>query len=200
MAGPNHGGGRPGPGRPGGPGGPGGRGGFQKPKNMKKTLVRLAGYVAKNKLGLVLVLLCLLASVVTNLGGSYMQRDIINNFLYSGCTDVKGLVLSIAKLVGIYLLGCVATYAQSAVMVRIAQKGVNQLRRDLFDKLQELPLSYFDQHPHGELMSRFTNDADNVQMALEQSLVSLFSSGLLFVGLVTLLLGYAEKRLSYFKA
>ncbi|MBE6973737.1 MAG: ABC transporter ATP-binding protein [Ruminococcaceae bacterium] len=164
------------------------RGGFQKPKNMGKTIARLAKYVARNKLALVFVLLCLTASVFTNLGGSYMQRDIINNFLYSGCTDFKGLILAIAKLVGVYLLGCVAAYAQSATMVRVAQKGVKQLRQDLFDKLQELPLSYFDKHPHGELMSRFTNDADNVQMALEQSLVSLFSSCLMFVGLVTLML------------
>ena len=181
MAGPNHG---PGSGR-----GPGGRGAPpQKPKNMGKTIVRLGGYVAKNKLALVFVLLCLAASVATNLGGSYMQRGIINEFLYSGCRDFKGLAFAIVKLVCVYLLGCVATYAQSATMVRVAQKGVKQLRQDLFDKLQELPLSYFDKHPHGELMSRFTNDADNVQMALEQSLVSLFSSCLMFVGLVCLML------------
>jgi len=176
MAGPNR-----------GPG-PGGRSGFQKPKNAVKTILRLAGYVAKNKLALVFVLLCLIASVFANLGGSYMQRDIINNFFWSGCTDFKGLAIAIGKLVGIYLLGCLATYLQSATMVRVAQKGVKQLRQDLFDKLQELPLSYFDKHPHGELMSRFTNDADNVQMALEQSLVSLFSSCLMFVGLVSLML------------
>ena len=180
MAGPNRG---PGSGR-----GPGGKGGFQKPKHMGKTIARLFGYVANNKLGLALVLLCLLASVFTSLGGTYMQRDIINNFIWSGCTDFAGLALAIAKLVGVYLLGCLATYLQSATMVRIAQKGVAQLRKDLFDKLQELPLSYFDKHPHGELMSRFTNDADNVQMALEQSLVSLFSSCLMFVGLVVLML------------
>ena len=181
MAGPNH-----GPGR--GPGGPGGKGAPQKPKNMGKTIARLFGYVAKNQFGLILVLLCLLASVFTSLGGTYMQRDIINSFIWSGCTDFAGLALAIAKLMGIYLLGCVATYLQSATMVRIAQKGVAQLRKELFDKLQELPLSYFDKHPHGELMSRFTNDADNVQMALEQSLVSLFSSCLMFVGLVVLML------------
>ena len=180
MAGPNR-----GPGRgPGGPGGPG----FQKPKNMGKTVRRLFGYVAHSKLLLLLVGLCLLASVFTNLGGSYMQRGIINDFLYSGCTDVKGLILALGKLCLIYLLGCVATYVQSAAMIRVAQRGVRRLRKELFDKLQELPLSYFDKHPHGELMSRFTNDADNVQMALEQSLVSLFSSCLMFVGLVSLML------------
>ena len=168
--------------------GPGARGGFQKPKHMGRTIARLAGYVAKSKLTLLFVLLCLLASVFTNLGGTYLQRDIINSFIWSGCTDFKGLALAIAKLVGIYLLGGLATYFQAAAMVRIAQKGVNQLRRDLFDKLQQLPLSYFDKHPHGELMSRFTNDADNVMMAMEQSVVSLFSSVLMFVGLVALML------------
>ena len=176
MAGPNR-----------GPGGPGARGGFQKPKHMGQTMLRLAAYMTRSKLSLLLVVLCLTTSVFTNLGGTYMMRGIINRFLWSGCRDYGGLAWSIAGLVGIYLLGCLATYAQSAAMVRIAQRGVNHLRKDLFDKLQTLPLSYFDQHPHGELMSRFTNDADNVQMALEQSLVSLLSSCMMFVGLVVLM-------------
>ena len=164
------------------------RGGYQKPKNMGRTIVRLFGYVTRSPLPLVLVLLCLLLSVGSNLGGSYMMRGIINDFIWSGCTDFGGMAVAIAKLVGIYLIGCLATYGQSAAMVRLAQKGVNRLRRDLFDALQTLPLSYFDQHPHGELMSRFTNDADNVQMALEQSLVSMISSVLMFVGLVVMML------------
>ena len=168
--------------------GPGGRGGFQKPKNMGKTIRRLLGYVSHSKMLLLLVAFCLLLSVFTNLGGSYMQRGIINNFLWSGCTDVKGLIVALGKLGLVYICGCVASYLQSAAMIQVAQRGVKQLRKELFDKLQELPLSYFDKHPHGELMSRFTNDADNVQMALEQSLVSLFSSCLMFVGLVSLML------------
>ena len=168
--------------------GPGGRGGFQKPKNMGKTIRRLLGYVSHSKMLLLLVAVCLFLSVFTNLGGSYMQRGIINNFLWSGCTDVKGLIVALGKLGLVYICGCVASYLQSAAMIQVAQRGVKQLRKELFDKLQELPLSYFDKHPHGELMSRFTNDADNVQMALEQSLVSLFSSCLMFVGLVSLML------------
>lgn len=171
-----------------GPGGAGARTGGQKPKHMKKTILRLAGYVGKSKLALVFVFVCLALSVLTSLGGTYMQRSIINNFFWSGCTDVRGLVIAIAKLVGVFLLGALATYGQSATMVRIAQRGVMQLRRDLFDKLQQLPLSYFDAHTHGELMSRFTNDADNVQTALEQSLVSLLSSCLMFVGLVVMMI------------
>ena len=164
------------------------KGGYQKPKNMGKTNGRLLGYLTRSKLPLLAVVGCLLVSVCTNLGGSYMMRGIINDFIWSGCTDFAGLAQSIAVLVGIYLLGCLATYGQAAVMVRLAQRGVNRLRKDLFDKLQDLPLSYFDQHPHGELMSRFTNDADNVQLALEQSVVSLCSSCLMFVGLVCLML------------
>ena len=164
------------------------RGGYAKPKNMARTVRRLVGYLTRSKLPLVAVFLFLLLSVITNLGGSYMMRDIINSFIWSGCTDFAGLALSVGKLVGVYLVGCAATYCQSAVMVRLAQRGVNRLRKDLFDSLQSLPLSYFDKHPHGELMSRFTNDADNVQMALEQSVVSLCSSCLMFVGLVAMML------------
>ena len=164
------------------------RGGYQKPKNIGKTLRRLVGYLTRNPLPLALVLVCLLVSVGTNLQGTYMLRDIINDFIYSGCTDVAGLGLSILRLIGVYLIGAVAAYFQAAIMVRLAQRGTNRLRRDLFDALQDLPLSYFDQHTHGELMSRFTNDADNVQMALEQSVVSMFSSALMFIGLVVQML------------
>ena len=164
------------------------RGGYQKPKNLGKTISRLVGYLTRSKLPLLFVLLCLLVSVCSNIGGSYMMRGIINNFIWSGCTDFAGLALAILHLIGVYLIGCVATYCQSAAMVRLAQRGVNRLRSDLFDKLQGLPLSYFDKHPHGELMSRFTNDADNVQLALEQSVVSMCSSCLMFVGLVAMML------------
>ena len=164
------------------------RGGYQKPKDLKKTVGRLLGYLTRSKLPLLAVFGCLLASVCANIGGSYMMRGIINDFIWSGCTDFAGLGRAILALVGVYLAGCLATYSQSAIMVRLAQRGVNRLRGDLFDKLQNLPLSYFDKHPHGELMSRFTNDADNVQLALEQSVVSMCSSCLMFVGLVAMML------------
>ena len=164
------------------------RGGYQKPKDLKKTVGRLLGYLTRSKLPLLAVFGCLLASVCANIGGSYMMRGIINDFIWSGCTDFAGLGRAILALVGVYLVGCLATYSQSAIMVRLAQRGVNRLRGDLFDKLQNLPLSYFDKHPHGELMSRFTNDADNVQLALEQSVVSMCSSCLMFVGLVAMML------------
>ncbi len=164
------------------------RGGYQKPKNLKKTVSRLLGYLTRSKLPLLAVLVFLLLSVATNIGGSYMMRGIINDFVWSGCTDFAGLGRAILLLIAVELLSAAATYGQSAIMVQLAQRGVNRLRRDLFDKLQDLPLSYFDRHPHGELMSRFTNDADNVQLALEQSVVSMLSSCFTFVGLVVMML------------
>ena len=72
------------------------RGGFQKPKNMGKTAKRLMGYVTHSKLPLILVLLCLLASVASNLGGSYMMRGIINDFVYKGCNDFVGLGMALS--------------------------------------------------------------------------------------------------------
>ena len=164
------------------------RGGYQKPKNLKKTVSRLLGYLTRSKLPLLAVLVFLLLSVATNIGGSYMMRGIINDFVWSGCTDFAGLGKAVLVLIAVELLSAAATYGQSAIMVQLAQRGVNRLRRDLFDKLQDLPLSYFDRHPHGELMSRFTNDADNVQLALEQSVVSMLSSCFTFVGLVVMML------------
>ena len=168
--------------------GPGMRGGYQKPKDARKTALRLLSYVTGRPALLALVLLCLLISVGTNLAGSYMLRPIINDFVYTGASDVLGLGLSLVKLLGIYLLGAAAAYVQMATMVRLSERGINRLRRELFERLQDLPLSYFDQHPHGELMSRFTNDADNVELALQQSLVSLLSSALMFVGIVAIML------------
>ena len=161
---------------------------YQKPKDARKTLKRLLGYLTRRKMLLVLVALCLVTAVAANIGSSYMMRGIINRFLWSGCTDVAGLLGSIGLLSLVYLLACAAAYGQSAVMVRLAQRSVNRLRKELFDHLQTLPLHYFDQHPHGELMSRFTNDADNVQAMLEQSVISLCSSVLTFVGLVIMML------------
>ena len=162
-----------------------------KPKNLKKTVIRLVGYLTRSKLPLLFVLLCLTVSVAANLGGSYMVRPIANLLIdpeRSLSEKLTGLAALIALLAVIYLLGCLASYIQSAVMVQLAERGINRLRKDLFESLQRLPLSYFDQHPHGELMSRFTNDADNVELALQQSVVSLLSSCLMFVGLVGLML------------
>ena len=173
----------PGPGH----GGPGGRS-FAKPKNTKATALRVLGYLSQSKLPLVVVFLCLLLSVASNIGGSYYMRPLIND-LVSGVFHGPGdLFKALIPLAGIYLVGIAASYAQTIIMAILAKKGAKRLRSDLFDALQDLPIAYYDRHTHGELMSRFTNDADNVEMALQDSVVSMVSSGLMFVGVVAMMI------------
>ena len=172
------------------PGGPRSRGGYQKPKNARKTIKRLMGYLLERKFMFFAVIACLLISTAASISGTYMLRPIINGLVGAGTAGEKisGLLRSIAALLLLYILGSAATYCQSATMAVLAQRAANKLRRDLFNSLQSLPLSYFDQHTHGELMSRFTNDADNVSLAMEQSFVTLLSSALTFIGLVAIMI------------
>ncbi len=166
------------------------KGRFQKPKDAKKTIKRLLGYMTKKKWPIIVVLVCLVLGTLSSLAGTYMMRPMINTLAGSGSAQEKlsSLALSLLVLLGIFIVGVICTYIQNATMAILAQKAANKLRRDLFDALQSLPLNYFDRHTHGELMSRFTNDADNVAFAMEQSMVSLISSALSFVGLVAVMI------------
>ena len=171
--------------------GPGNHGGFQKPKNLGKTVGRMLSYLVKRPIMLVLALVCVAVGSLAGVAGTYLMRPIINDLtdaVLAGQTVLPTLVSGILIMSSAYLVMAVASYFQRYLMANIAIKGCNNLRRDLFDKLQDMPLSYFDRHPHGELMSRFTNDADNVQMAMEQSVVNLLSSGITFVGTVVMML------------
>jgi ATP-binding cassette subfamily B protein len=176
-----------------GPGGPGGgpRGGYAKPKDLKKTIVRMFGYIGTRPLMLVGALICVVLSSISGVAGTYVMRPIINNLteaVQNGQKVLPSLTTGILAMVGVYAVMAASAYGQSSLMAQLAQRGCNTMRRDLFEKLQEMPLSYFDKHTHGELMSRFTNDADNVQMALEQSVVQLFSSVISFVATVVMML------------
>jgi ATP-binding cassette subfamily B protein len=166
--------------------GPGAQMRFEKPKNTAGTLRRLLGYLADKKFQLMLVVLLMLISTAGSLASNYFIKPLINNYIIPG--DFSGLARALAILAGIYLISVGATYGQSRMMLQIAQRMTNTMRRRLFAKLQTLPLKYFDTHTHGELMSRFTNDIDNVQMAFEQSLVQLFSSALTFVGSIVMMI------------
>lgn len=171
-------------------GGPGARGGYQKPKNAAQTLHRLMGYITRRKWLLVLVAICVILSAVTGVAGTYLLRPLLNDLVSDLTITEKIVSLSrtLAAMLGLFLLGATCSYAQSAIMAQLAHRGVSRLRSELFDKLQKLPLSFFDAHPHGELMSRFSNDADYVQQCLEQSIVSLVSSSITFVSIVAMML------------
>jgi ATP-binding cassette subfamily B protein len=167
-----------------GHGGPGGRGQMpvQKPKNLRGTLRRIFSYLKGSKGLIALVVIALLISSGSSIAGSLFLRPLINDYIMPG--NFRELPVAIAGLAMIYLLGIAASYLQSRTTVRLAQRTINTIRRELFDKMQKLPLKYYDTHTHGELMSRYTNDAENIQMMLEQSLTQFLSSFILFTGAV----------------
>jgi ATP-binding cassette subfamily B protein len=159
---------------------------FQKPKNVGATTRRILAYFGRSKYALIVVCIMLIVSTGSALAGSYFLKPMVNNYIMPG--NFKGLAVALVVLAAIYLVGVIASYFQGRVMVTIGQKTANLMRKDLFEKLQELPLKFFDTHTHGELMSRFTNDMDNVEIAIEQSAISLISSILVFVGTLVMML------------
>jgi len=170
---------------PRGPMGGPGRGpalGHAKPKNFKGTFLRILGYLKNSRLPVFLILITLIIESAASIINTLALQPIINQYILP--RDFSGLAKALAVLVVIGLTGVAATYIQTRASILLAQKTINIIRNELFDKLQALPLRYFDAHTHGELMSRFTNDADNVQLMLEQSLAQLMSSGLLFIGAI----------------
>ena len=159
---------------------------FQRPKNVGATTRRILTYFGSTRYALVIVCLLLIISTGSGLAGSYFLKPLVNKYILPG--NFTGLAGALVVLAAIYLVGVIASYMQGRVMVYIGQKAANVMRRDLFDKLQDLPLKVFDTHTHGELMSRFTNDIDNVEMAIEQSVVQLISGILTFVGTLVMML------------
>ena len=171
-------------------GGPGGKMKFEKPKDAKKTLMRLLSYVVKKKVLLVFIALLVVVSALANIFGTYMLTPVINcidGMLKSGSRDMSEIIKYLVLLGAVYLCGVAAQYAQSRLMLNLAQGTLNTLRRDLFNHLQDLPLKFFDTHTHGELMSRFTNDVDTVREAVSQGLMQIISSVITIVGIFAMM-------------
>ncbi|MBR5217725.1 MAG: ABC transporter ATP-binding protein, partial [Oscillospiraceae bacterium] len=160
--------------------------GFQRPTDVKATVGRLLQYIGHHKALLVLVAVLLLISSLCSVAASYLMKPIINNYILPG--DFKGLLGMVALLFGSFAFSAGCSYAYSRIMVRISQKTVVKLRQDLFDKLQELPLQYFDNHQAGDLMSRFTNDIDTVSEMINSSFASVISNVLTFTCTVIMML------------
>ena len=171
---------------PPGPGGPHGPGGFQKPKNVRVTLGKLMRYLGRYKLPLALVALLLVVSSACTVGGSYLIRPLINDYILPG--DFPGLAKMLAVMALVYVAGAACSFGYSRIMVQISQTTVARIRADLFDRMQELPLKFFDAHTHGELMSRYTNDIETVSEALNNSFGNLISCTLNFTGIIVMML------------
>ncbi len=168
-----------------GPHGPG-PGGFRRPKNIRGTLGKLMRYLGRYKLHLVLVAALLVVSSACTVGGSYLIRPLINNYILPG--DFPGLARMLAVMAGVYVTGAVCSFGYSRIMVHISQTTVAKIRADLFGRMQDLPLKFFDAHTHGELMSRYTNDIETVSEALNNSFGSLVSCTLNFTGTIAMML------------
>jgi len=159
---------------------------FQKPKNVGATARRILAYFGSSKYAFIAVCIMLIVSTGSALTASYFLKPLVNNYILPG--NFKGLARALVFLAAIYLVGVIASYFQGRIMVMIGQRTANLMRRNLFEKMQDLPLRFFDTHTHGELMSRFTNDIDNVELAIEHSVISLISSVLIFVGTLVMML------------
>ena len=174
----------PGPGMRGPMGGPGRHGqmgGGKRSKNPKKTLARLLRYFKGGyAVQFAVVLICILFSAVANVAGSMFLRVLIDDYiaplLLQASPVFTGLIHAIALMGLVYLVGIVSTFLYNRIMVSISQGILKQVRDEMFERMQKLPIRYFDTHAHGDLMSHFTNDTDTLQQMLSQSVPQMFSS------------------------
>ena len=176
-----------------GPGGRHGRGlpGGGKPKDSRRTVVRLLRYLEEDKAKMVLAFVCVIANTVCMLAGSYMLRPIINTYIapVNGSRgDIQGLARALIALGFVFLAGVAANYYQAKVMLTVAQNALQKIRDDLFTKMQKLPVRFYDTNSNGDLMSRFTNDVDTIGQMLSSTLVQLFSGALSLVGTLALMI------------
>ena len=170
---------------------------FQKPKNTKATFSRLLGYLGKSKALLFLVFIFVLTSSLAGIiGTSFVETitdDILMPIIGSEITAelLAPLVKILISLAFIYAFGVISSYAYSRIMLQVAQKTLNLIRRDLFNHMMDLPIRFFDSHTHGELMSRYTNDADVLRECISQSFVQLISSSVTVIGTFAMMAYYS---------
>ncbi|OIK15144.1 ABC transporter [Bacillus sp. MUM 116] len=192
----------PGAGRPGGPGGGFGfRGGMmpvQKAKDFKGTLKRLISYLKPHKFQLLAVLVTAIISTIFSIVSPKIMGKATTK-LFEGLMlkfrGVPGAIIDfdyighiILLLIGLYALSSIFSYLQQFIMAGVAQKTVYNLRKEVDEKLNRLPLKYFDSRTHGEILSRAVNDIDNISTTLQQSLTQLITSVITIIGVIVMML------------
>ncbi|MFC5647847.1 ABC transporter ATP-binding protein [Paenibacillus solisilvae] len=194
----------PGPGNfgfgPGGRGGPGGMMGMpvQKAKNFKGTLKRLTGYLKPHRGALFVVFAtAVLSTVFSILGPKIMGKATTKLFegLVAKMKGVQGAKIDfgyiwqiLLVLAALYIISALFSYIQQYVMAGVAQRTVNDLRKDVNEKLAKLPLKFFDSRTNGEILSRAVNDVDNISGTLQQSLTQLITSIVTLIGVIVMML------------
>ena len=148
--------------------------GPKRPENLKQTLADLWSYLWKSKWSLFAVLLLVVLGSAAGIVGTYFIRPLINDFIAT--KDVAGLAKMLGVIGLIYIIGAIANYFSGKIMITIGQQTIETMRKDLFDHIQTLPIRFFDTNKHGDLMSRFTNDFENIQQAFNNSMLMIVSS------------------------
>ena len=152
-----------------------------KVKNPGKTFKRLIALIMKRyKVQFILVFICIIISVLASVQGTLFIKNLIDDYivpmLSQPTPDFTPLLLAISRVAVFYLIGAAANYAQSRIMVYVTQGTMRDLRCDLFQHMESLPIKYFDTHPHGDIMSVYTNDVDTLRQMISQSLPQVFNS------------------------
>lgn len=178
-----------------GPGGPGGPRAMirEKPKNIRATLGKLLKYIGKNKYSVILIIVTTIITTLLNLLGPTLQGKAIDAITITEqrlSVDFDGLVRILVLMAVVYLASTVIQIAQGIASAKISQDTVYNMRKDLFRKISYLPISYVDTHAHGDIMSRMTNDVDNISQTLSSSITSLISAVLTLIGAFAMLVKY----------
>lgn len=156
-------------------------------KNPMKTLKRLLAYVLKKYkfLLLVVIVLIIISSVANVIGTLFIKNlidDYITPYLNKSSVNFTPLLNALGTIAAVYIVGVVSTYAFSRLMIIVAQGSLRSIRDDLFEHMEKLPIKFFDTHPHGELMSLYTNDTDTLRQMIGQSLPQAFSCAITIIG------------------
>ncbi|WP_306485077.1 ABC transporter ATP-binding protein [Anaerococcus sp.] len=147
-----------------------------------KSLSRLMGYLFDYKWQMTVIILGVVISTVTQIWGVNMLQPIIDNHILKG--DVPGLKTAVIQMAFIYMVSAITSLIYSRLMVRVGERSIRNIRHDLFDKIQTLPVRFFDNNQHGEIMSRFTNDTDVLSQALANTVPTIIRSVLTFFGTI----------------
>lgn len=161
-----------------------------KLENPGKIFKRLMNFVcSKYGIHYAIVLVCIVVAALTSVKGTLFMRTLIDDYILplvkeseKGVTpDFVPLGKALIKMAGIYGLGILASYAQNRIMVNVSQGSLREIRKQLFDHMQTLPIRYFDTHAHGDIMSVYTNDTDTLRQMISQSIPQLCSSMITFI-------------------
>ncbi len=179
--------------------GPNNRAPMQKPSDTKGTVKRLIKYIGKQKSLLVGMIVFVIISSLATVSASIFIQPIVDDLLIPAVGQefswalFKPVTKILVLLVCVAIVGAGASYGKSRCSVYLTQKTLNSLRKDLFDSIEDLPISFFDSRPNGEIMSRFTNDVESLRAFLSQGLTQLISSSITIIGSFCIMLYYSWK-------